>query len=104
MFFTKKILIISIIYIYVCFDISFEKKKKKIEKDINNAFLKILYENEYEYMISAYSFQTIRKIWWIRNLLTQKNFIMKIEYRKIIVWPWMWDTFRYIEYIVCILF
>lgn len=59
MFFTKKILIISIIYIYVCSDISFEKKKK-IEKD--NAFLKILYENEYEYMISAYSFQTIRKI------------------------------------------
>ena len=46
------------IYIYVCSDISF--KKKKIEKDINNAFLKILYEN-YEYMISAYSFQTIRK-------------------------------------------
>lgn len=36
------------------------RKKKKIEKD--NAFLKILYENEYEYMISAYSFQTIRKI------------------------------------------
>lgn len=71
MFFTKKILIISIIYIYVCSDISFEKKKK-IEKD--NAFLKILYENEYEYMISAYSFQTIRKIWWIKNLLTQKKF------------------------------
>lgn len=36
------------------------RKKKKLEKDINNAFLKILYEN-YEYIISAYSFQTIRK-------------------------------------------
>lgn len=59
-------------YIHICMFRYKFRKKKKIEKD--NAFLKILYENEYEYMISAYSFQTIRKIWWIKNLLTQKKF------------------------------